>query len=369
LSELIRDAERAPYPRQERRLVATAVATAPAAPPPAPVAAPTADPDPTPVRAAWRPVRTVGVAGLGMALPPYVVENAEVAAGLGIDDAWIVRRMGIHSRRRAAPGTTLAELAIEAGAAAIEDSGLAAGELDLVLVATLSHELTTPNAAPIVAHALGATRAGTFDVGCACTGWVAGLASATAWIEAGRAETALVIGAELMSRHTNPDDKRTAPLFGDAAGAAVISAGAAGSMGPVILGADGSCAEMITTDRTSGFILMDGHETFKQAVSRLAQASREACAAAGVDLGEIDLFIFHQANARITTALGERLGLDPERVVDCIGTLGNTSAASIPVALAHAREEGRLPAGSRVLIAAVGAGFTWGAVVVEWGLS
>jgi 3-oxoacyl-[acyl-carrier-protein] synthase-3 len=324
---------------------------------------------PAPRGTAWRAVRTVGVAGLGMALPPYVVDNAEVSAELGIDDAWIVRRMGIHARRRAAPETTLAELAAEAGQAALDDSGVNAAELDLVLVATLSHELATPNAAPIVAHALGATGAGTFDVGCACTGWVAAVASASAWIEAGRAETALVIGAELMSRHTNPADKRTAPLFGDAAGAAVISAGAPGMLGPVILGADGSCAEMITTDRESGFILMDGHETFKQAVGRLAQASREACAASGVGLGDIDLFIFHQANARITTALGERLGLDPEKVVDCIGQLGNTSAASIPVALAHARADGRLNAGARVLLAAVGAGFTWGAVVVEWGLA
>jgi 3-oxoacyl-[acyl-carrier-protein] synthase-3 len=318
--------------------------------------------------ARWRAVRTVGVAGLGMALPPYVVDNSEISANLGIDDAWIVRRMGIHSRRRAAPETTLADLAAEAGQSALEDSGLAAEQIDLVLVATLSHELATPNAAPIVAHTLGATRAGVFDVGCACTGWVAAVASASAWIEAGRAETALVIGAELMSRHTNPADKRTAPLFGDAAGAAVLSAGASGTIGPVILGADGSCAEMITTDRESGFILMDGHETFKQAVSRLAQASRDACAAARVELSEIDLFIYHQANARITTALGERLELDPEKVVDCIGALGNTSAASIPVALAHARLDGRLRPGSRVLLAAVGAGFTWGSVVIEWGL-
>jgi 3-oxoacyl-[acyl-carrier-protein] synthase-3 len=317
----------------------------------------------------WRAVRTVGVTGLGMALPPHVVDNAEVSAGLGIDDAWIVRRMGIHARRRAAPETTLAELATEAGRAALDDAGLRADEVDLVLVATLSHELATPNAAPIVAHALGATGAGAFDVGCACTGWVAAVASASAWIEAGRAETALVIGAELMSRHTNPADKRTSPLFGDAAGAAVLSAGAPGTIGPVVLGADGSCAEMITTDRETGFILMDGHETFKQAVARLAQASRDACAAADVEFADIDLFIYHQANARITTALGERLELDPEKVVDCIGQLGNTSAASIPVALALAREDGRLRAGSRVLLAAVGAGFTWGAVVVEWGLA
>ncbi|MEA2297406.1 MAG: 3-oxoacyl-[acyl-carrier-protein] synthase [Solirubrobacteraceae bacterium] len=312
-------------------------------------------------------LRTAGVVGLGTALPARVVPNSEVAAGLGVDDAWIVRRTGIRARRFADPGDTLVALATEAGRAAIEDSGLAPEDIDLVVVATLSHELSTPNAAPLIAHALGATRAGGFDLGCACTGFVAGLASASAWIESGRAQSALIIGAEIMSRYTDPTDKRTAALFGDGAGAVVITAGAPGQIGPIVLGADGACGEMITSDPETKLIIMDGHETFKQAVGRLAESSLEACRAAGVALADIDLYVYHQANGRITSALGERLGLDPAKTVDCIAELGNTSAASIPLALGHARANGQLQPGMRVLLAAVGAGFTWGAVVVEWG--
>jgi 3-oxoacyl-[acyl-carrier-protein] synthase-3 len=320
-----------------------------------------------PVEPATRQLRSAGVVGLGTALPERVVTNAEIAARLGVDDSWIVRRTGIRERRFADPQTRLVDLAVEAGRAAIEDSGLPAVDIDLVLVATLSHELSTPNAAPLIAHALGARRAGAFDVGCACTGFVAGLASATAWIESGRARTALIIGAELMSRYTDPGDRRTAALFGDGAGAVVITEGAPGTIGPVVLGADGSCGEMITSNPETGMIIMDGHETFKQAVARLAESSREACRAAGVGLEDIDLFVYHQANGRITSALGERLGLDPAKVVDCIASLGNTSAASLPLALGYARDAGQLLPGTRVLLAAVGAGFTWGAVVVDWG--
>jgi 3-oxoacyl-[acyl-carrier-protein] synthase-3 len=312
-------------------------------------------------------LRTAGIVGLGTALPDRVVGNAGIAATLGVDDAWIVRRTGIHERRHAPKEMLLVELATQAGRAAIEDSGLPATDIDLIIVATLSHELSTPNAAPLIAHALGATRAGGFDLGCACTGFIAGLASATAWIEAGRARTALVIGAELMSRYTDPTDKRTAALFGDGAGAVVITEGAPGAIGPVVLGADGSCGEMITSNPRTGSIIMDGHETFKQAVARLAESSVEACRTAGVELADIDLFVYHQANGRITSSLGERLGLDPARVVDCIAGLGNTSAASVPLALGYARANGQLQPGHRVLLAAVGAGFTWGAVVVQWG--
>jgi 3-oxoacyl-[acyl-carrier-protein] synthase-3 len=147
----------------------------------------------------------------------------------------------------------------------------------------------------------------------------------------------------------------------------VITEGAVGTIGPIVLGADGACGEMITSNPETKAIIMDGHETFKQAVGRLATSSVQACAEAGLTLDDIDLFVYHQANGRITTALGERLGLDRSKVVDCIGGLGNTSAASIPLALGYAREQGRLAPGSRVLLAAVGAGFTWGAVVVEWG--
>jgi 3-oxoacyl-[acyl-carrier-protein] synthase III len=309
-----------------------------------------------------------GIVGLGTALPPRIVPNAEITPAIGVDDDWIVRRTGIRERRYSPLGASLPELAAAAGAAALADAGLDGAAIDLVIVASCSQDSVMPNAAPQVAHALGAIGAAAFDVGSACTGFLAALAAARGMLVSGAATNALVIGAEIMSRHVDPNDRNTAALFGDGAGAIVATAGAPGDIGPVVLGSDGAHAQLIVADRETQLLAMDGHETFKQAVSRLAQASRDACAAADVELSEIDLFIYHQANARITTALGERLELDPDKVVDCIGQLGNTSAASIPVALAHARDDGRLRPGARVLLAAVGAGFTWGAVVIEWGL-
>ena len=187
-----------------------------------------------------------------------------------------------------------------------------------------------PNAAPQVAHAIGAGAAGAFDVGSACTGFVAALAAARGMLLSGASRHALVIGAEIMSRHVDPSDRNTAALFGDGAGAIVLSAGAAGDIGPVVLGADGSHAALIVADPGTQLLAMDGHETFKQAVRRLAQATRDACEAASVGIADIDLFVFHQANTRILAALAERLEIDPARVVDAIASLGNTSAASVP---------------------------------------
>jgi 3-oxoacyl-[acyl-carrier-protein] synthase-3 len=225
-----------------------------------------------------------------------------------------------------------------------------------------------PNAAPQVAHAIGASAAGAFDVGSACTGFIAALAAARGMLASGAARNALVIGAEIMSRHVDPNDRNTAALFGDGAGAILCTAGAAGDIGPVVLGADGGHAALIVADRETQLLAMDGHETFKQAVRRLAEASLAAAAAAGVELVQLDLLVYHQANTRILAALAARLGVDLGRVVDCIGTLGNTSAASVPLALEQARRDGRLAPGLRVLLAAAGSGFTWGATVVEWGL-
>jgi 3-oxoacyl-[acyl-carrier-protein] synthase III len=221
-----------------------------------------------------------------------------------------------------------------------------------------------PNAAPLVAAALG-TNAAAMDVGMACTGFLAGLQVATSAIEARRAEHVLLIGAEALTRHIDPDDKRTAALFGDGAGAAVVSASSGGAgVGPILLGSDGSDGELIIAPRTTQWIEMNGHDTFVQAVRRLCEVTPLACERAGVALEEIDLFVYHQANTRILDAVGERLGLPGEKVVDCIAEIGNTSAASLPLALDHAR--GKLRNGGRVLLGAVGSGFTWGACVVEW---
>jgi 3-oxoacyl-[acyl-carrier-protein] synthase-3 len=235
-------------------------------------------------------------------------------------------------------------------------------------VATTTPDEVMPAAAPQVAYGLGASRAGAFDVGAACTGFVSALAVGAAQIESGRARSAVVVGADFMSRITDPDDRSTAAVFADGAGAAVLTAtDHPGRIGPIILGADGAGADHIFAARGEGRIRMRGHETFREAVARLSLATMQAIRAAELRQEEIDLFVYHQANGRILSAVGERLEVAPERVVDCIGEYGNTSAATLPLALAFSEREGRLGAGDRVLLAAFGAGFTWGATVVEWG--
>jgi 3-oxoacyl-[acyl-carrier-protein] synthase-3 len=310
-----------------------------------------------------------GIVGLGCALPPRVVPNAEISPSIGVQDDWIERRTGIRERRYAEPGARLAELAAAAGRAALADAGVSGAQVDLVLVASCSQDSVMPNAAPQVAHELGAQRAAAFDVGSACTGFLAALAAARAMLASGAAQTALVIGAEIMSRHIDPNDRNTAALFGDGAGAIVATAGAPGELGPVILGSDGAHAGLVVADRETQLLAMDGHETFKQAVRRLSEVSIAASEAAGLPLGELDLYVYHQANTRILTSLAQRLALDPLKVVDAIATVGNTSAASVPLALEQARSDGRLSAGMRVLLGAVGSGFTWGASVIEWGMA
>jgi 3-oxoacyl-[acyl-carrier-protein] synthase-3 len=313
------------------------------------------------------PTRSAAVLGLGHFLPETVVSNLPIAQRLGIDEKWIVKRTGIHRRRHATPDLRLSDLAIEAGRAAVQDAGVDPATLDVVLVATTSADEITPNAAPYVATALGADRAAAMDIGAACTAWVSALSVAAGFIESGRAQTALVIGADVLSRFTDYDDKRTASLFGDGAGAVVLGAGEGPGVGPFTFGVDATLSEAIIARREDPFLRMDGHTTFNTAVAALVQSTRDACARAGVDLDDVDLFVYHQANGRITRAVGEKLGLEPERVADYVAETGNTSAASIPLALAQAREDGRLHAGDTVLVAAVGAGFVWGGAVIEWG--
>ncbi len=307
-------------------------------------------------------------ASVGVSLPAKVVSNAEIGARLGVDHEWIVRRTGIRSRRIAAPTERLDQHAAAAGREALTRAGVDPLELDLVIVATTTSDELMPNTAPLVAHAIGATRAGAFDVGSACTGFMSALAVGAGQIEAGRARCALVIGADFMSRITDPDDRGTAAVFADGAGAVVLEqTGGEGRIGPVILGADGGGADHIRASRDDGVIRMRGHETFREAVARLTLATLQAAQAAAVSLEQIDLFVYHQANGRILAAVGERLGLPATRVVDCIGEYGNTSAATLPLALAFSEREGLLEPGHRVLLGAFGAGFTWGATVIDWG--
>ncbi len=307
------------------------------------------------------------IVGLGIALPERVLGNGPIAERLGIDEEWIVKRTGIEERRIAAPGERLFELGAAAAERALFAAGIEPGAIDLVIVATTSNDELMPGASPRVAAAIGADRAGAIDVNAACTGFVSALSVACGQIESGRAERVLVVGADMMSRITDPADRATSCLFADGAGAVVMRGAANGRIGPVVLGADGANADLLRTPRATGLTEMQGHETFKHAVDRMSEVTLEALAASGLGLGDVDVFVYHQANSRILRAVGERLGLAKERVLDCIAKVGNTSAASIPVALEEARLAGGLQRGARVLIAAFGAGLTWGATVVEWG--
>ncbi len=307
------------------------------------------------------------VLGIGVAVPEMRVTNKPIAAHLGVSEEWIRSRTGIGERRIAAAGETVVGLGATAAGRALDDAAVTPADVDLVLVATVSHERLLPGAAPELAARTGAERAGAFDLGAACAGFVYGLSLAASQVESGRAEHVLVVGADVLSRMTDQDDKRTAALFGDAAGAAVVGAAAEGRIGPAVLGSDGFETELITAEHDERLIRMNGHDTFREAVNRLSEATSAAVARSGRTTDDIDVFAFHQANARILTAVGERLGLDPDRVINCIDRFGNTSAASIPLALADAEERGVLVDRAAVLVAGFGAGLTWGAIVIEWG--
>jgi 3-oxoacyl-[acyl-carrier-protein] synthase-3 len=307
------------------------------------------------------------IASVAMAVPEQAVPNRVIADRLGVGDGWIETRTGIRSRRIAASDERLYALAARAGSDSLDAAELDAAELDLVLVATMSHDHLTPSASALVAAEIGAGRAGALDLNAACSGFVAALGAAAAQIESGRAGAALVIGADLLSHHTDPYDRSTAGLFGDGAGAVVMQAvDPPGRIGPVVLGADGAKADLVWAHRDEGLIRMNGADTFRHAVDRLSESTLEALEADGTEIGAIDLFVYHQANSRILASVGERLGLPRERVVDSLARYGNTSAASVPIALDEALRDGRLREGSTVLLAAFGAGLTWGAGIVEW---
>ncbi len=311
--------------------------------------------------------RTAGIVGLGAALPERTVTNAEIAARLGVSAEWIERRTGIGERRYAASSQRVSELASAAARRALHDAGLQAGAIEMLLVATVAADEITPATAPIVAHELGIVDVAAIDVGAACSGAIAALAHAAAWIEAGRARHVLVIGAEVLSRFIDHRDRRTAPLFGDGAGAMVVSLDADGRIGPFVLGSDGGAAQAIRVTRERLVLEMEGHDTFIMAVERMTASTRQVLELAGMQLADVDLFVYHQANGRILSAVAERLGVEPERVFDCIASFGNTSAASVPLALGEAVRTGALRAGDTVVLGAVGAGLVWGATVITWG--
>nr|WP_294168624.1 beta-ketoacyl-ACP synthase III [uncultured Sphingomonas sp.] len=317
--------------------------------------------------------RRAVIQGVGSALPKRRVDNAELAAQVDTTDEWIVERTGIRTRYIAGEGETTATLAAEACRKALEQAGMEAGEIGLVVLATATPDQTFPSSATRVQTMLGIGDCIAFDVHAVCTGFLYALSVADAMLRAGNADTALVIGAETFSRILDWEDRATCVLFGDGAGAVVLKA-EEGTRGILAtrLHADGRHNDMLyvdggpSTTGTVGKLRMKGREVFRHAVVNLADVLTEVLGAAGLSAEEVDWVVPHQANARIIDATARKLGLSPERVVLTVDRHANTSAASVPLALDVAVQDGRIKQGDLVVLEAMGGGFTWGAAALRF---
>jgi 3-oxoacyl-[acyl-carrier-protein] synthase-3 len=322
------------------------------------------------------------ITGLGVYVPTRVVTNQDFAERLETSDQWIVERTGIRERHFAAADETVATMAREAAGPALAQAGLSPLDLGAIIIATATPDRTLPSTACYLQALLGAERAATFDVAAACSGFIYSLTVAEGLIASGQAEHVLVVGGEKLSSITDDQDRSTAILFGDGVGAVVLSATTSGNRGILssFIKSDGRLAsllyipsggtldpisEKVVRERTH-YMKMAGREVFKHAVLTMAEACDEAARRAGVRMDEIDLLVPHQANIRIIDALSRHASIPMDKVVVTVDRYGNTSAASIPMALGHAVSSGRLVPGKLVLLVAFGAGFTWGSVVVRW---
>lgn len=324
--------------------------------------------------------RHATVAGLGSILPDRIVPNEWFESFIDTSDEWIRDRTGIAERRFAVEGQTTSDLATEAARRALDSAGIAPAQLDLVVCATLTGDTPIPSTAVWMQRKLGIS-APAFDINAACAGFSYGMTSATAFIESGQAETVLVAGAEILSRVMNFQDRTTCVLFGDGAGAVVLRRSQEPGVLGSVLGADGRAAEILiipgggsarppshgSLDAKDHTIHMpNGREVFKRAVVEMANACRELLEKSGHTPEDVDLLIPHQANARIMIAVAERLKIPMERAVVDVESVGNTSAASIPVALDRAWRAGRVRIGDLVLLTSFGAGLAWGANLIRW---
>lgn len=316
----------------------------------------------------------------GSALPARSVTNDELAAQLARDgietsDEWIRTRTGIHSRYLAEEGLTTLELAHRAGTDALTRAGVTADTLDLIIVATTTPDMVFPSTACRLQALLGASRGAAMDVQAVCSGFVYALSVADGLIRTGGYRRALVVGAEILSRVVDWKDRSTCVLFGDGAGAVVLEASETPGILAHRMHADGAFGEATLSlparfERNAlvgtGYIHMNGQQVFKLAVSSLAASAREVCAMAGLTPQDVDVWVPHQANSRIIAMVGEKLGVPPEKTVMTVAHHGNTSAASVPLALDEAVKAGRIPSGGVVLLQGVGAGMTWGSVLLKW---
>jgi 3-oxoacyl-[acyl-carrier-protein] synthase-3 len=318
------------------------------------------------------------IAGVGSALPQRIMTNADMSKVVDTSDEWIVERTGIRARHIAGEGETTRTLGLAAARKALEDAGRVPADVDLIILATSTPDQTFPATATMIQADLGVTRGAAFDVQAVCSGFVYALATANAMIRCGQAQCALVIGSETFSRILDWTDRTTCVLFGDGAGAVVLTA-EAGSRGIADRGifstrirSDGRYANKLyvdggpSTTGTVGHLRMEGREVFKHAVVNIASVMEETIAEAGLTPGDIDWFVPHQANRRILEGTARKLGISEDRIVMTLDRHGNTSAASIPLALDVAVKDGRIKRGDLVLMEAMGGGFTWGAVLARY---
>ncbi|WP_395651334.1 beta-ketoacyl-ACP synthase III [Brevundimonas sp.] len=317
------------------------------------------------------------VTGVGSFLPEKVVTNADLSKFVDTSDEWIVERTGIRQRHQARDDQPTSDLAVEAARRALADAGKTAADVDLIIVATTTPDMTFPATASIVQRKLGCPVGIAFDVQAVCSGFVYALSVADGFVARGMARCALVIGAEEMTRLMDWTDRTTCVLFGDGAGAFVVEPregeGTKADQGLLgfALRCDGTKTDLLyvdggpTTTGTVGHLRMLGNQVFRHAVVNIAEAITAACAAANIEIADVDWFVPHQANQRIIKGVGDRLGLDEDKVITTVALHANTSAASIPLAMDAAIQDGRIKRGDLVLLEAMGGGLTWGACAIR----
>jgi 3-oxoacyl-[acyl-carrier-protein] synthase-3 len=329
-----------------------------------------------------RQAHSVCIAGTGSYLPAKILTNEDLSKMVDTTNEWILTRTGIRERHIAGPEEAASHMGAQAAKRALESAGVAAGDVDLIIVATITQDMSFPSTACLVQDMIGAGKAWCFDLHAACAGFLYAIQTARQYIVSGAADTVLVVGTEKLSAITDWQDRATCVLFGDGAGAVVLRPGPPGRHGIIssVMGSDGSLADLLkipgggsripstkeSVEQRLHYIKMEGREVFKHAVRCMSEAARQALENSELTMDDIRCVIPHQANARIIQAIAEKLGVPPDRFYMNLERVGNMSGASIPVALDEAVRSGRIRPGDRLLLVAFGGGFTWGASVVQW---